>query len=102
MPHMSQYVCRCAQVAYPRDNKRILLSAPPHLTTLDCRCVIVRDGQVIGSGYNMTNHTRNVSYQATQQALQPLAQDAAGQHHSPGSSSSTCGHFHSCCCSSTL
>jgi deoxycytidylate deaminase len=26
-----------------------------------CRCVIVRDGQVIGTGYNMTNHTRNVS-----------------------------------------
>lgn len=26
-----------------------------------CRCVIVRDGHVIGTGYNMTNHTRNVS-----------------------------------------
>jgi hypothetical protein len=26
-----------------------------------CSCVIVRDGQVIGSGFNMTNHTRNVS-----------------------------------------
>jgi hypothetical protein len=25
------------------------------------RCVVVRDGRVIGSGYNMTNHTRNVS-----------------------------------------
>ncbi len=28
--------------------------------SFDCRCVIVRDGAIVGRGHNLTNKTRNV------------------------------------------
>lgn len=41
-------------------------------------CVIVRDGQVIGTGYNMTNHTRNATRHAELEAIDRILADHEG------------------------
>ncbi|WIA10088.1 hypothetical protein OEZ85_010295 [Tetradesmus obliquus] len=41
-------------------------------------CVFVRDGQVIGSGYNMTNHSRNATRHAELEAVDKMLADHGG------------------------
>ncbi|KAF6265268.1 cytidine deaminase-like protein [Scenedesmus sp. NREL 46B-D3] len=41
-------------------------------------CVFVRDGQVIGAGYNMTNHSRNATRHAELEAVDRMLADHGG------------------------